>query len=133
LTDIKISQLSIDSYFQLTIMADDKHLAYGDYQGHSAQDSESTDRGFISDTFKRFQPGGDGVASFFNKVHGAVQELRSEFSDKLPSQLPGQSSQHQHRFGSFVAPTQGNDAKWYVDGCGYFWGESQIKCDQFPR
>jgi phospholipase D1/2 len=31
---------------------------------------------------------------------------------------------HDHRFQSFAPQREGNDAKWYVDGCGYFWAVS---------
>lgn len=27
---------------------------------------------------------------------------------------------HMHRFQSFAPQREGNDVKWYVDGCGYF-------------
>ncbi|KAG4442024.1 hypothetical protein IFR05_002492 [Cadophora sp. M221] len=29
-----------------------------------------------------------------------------------------------NRFGSFAPPRTGNEAKWYVDGCGYMWAVS---------
>jgi phospholipase D1/2 len=29
-----------------------------------------------------------------------------------------------NRFHSFAPPRRGNDAKWFVDGCGYFWAVS---------
>jgi phosphatidylserine/phosphatidylglycerophosphate/cardiolipin synthase-like enzyme len=35
---------------------------------------------------------------------------------------------HRHtrdnRFHSFAPPRSGNDAKWFVDGCGYMWAVS---------
>lgn len=37
-----------------------------------------------------------------------------------PSAPPGEN-----RFDSFAAEKPGNEAKWYVDGCGYFWAVSQ--------
>ncbi|KAK5059710.1 hypothetical protein LTR84_009593 [Exophiala bonariae] len=30
----------------------------------------------------------------------------------------------QNRYGSFAPQRAGNDAKWYIDGCGYFWALS---------
>ncbi|EXJ84838.1 phospholipase D [Capronia epimyces CBS 606.96] len=33
--------------------------------------------------------------------------------------------QGQNRFDSFASEKPGNDVKWYVDGCGYFWAVSQ--------
>ncbi|KAK5122151.1 hypothetical protein LTR85_004397 [Meristemomyces frigidus] len=32
---------------------------------------------------------------------------------------------HQHRFQSFAPQREGNDAKWYVDGCGYMWAVAE--------
>jgi phospholipase D1/2 len=29
-----------------------------------------------------------------------------------------------NRFHSFAPPRNGNDVKWFVDGCGYFWAVS---------
>ncbi|KAK4948015.1 hypothetical protein LTR10_013069 [Elasticomyces elasticus] len=37
-----------------------------------------------------------------------------------PAQAPVQN-----RFDSFASEKPGNDVKWYVDGCGYFWAVSQ--------
>jgi hypothetical protein len=31
---------------------------------------------------------------------------------------------HGNRYHSFAPPRTGNDAKWFVDGCGYFWAVS---------
>lgn len=31
---------------------------------------------------------------------------------------------HENRFHSFATPRTGNDAKWFVDGCGYMWAVS---------
>ena len=31
---------------------------------------------------------------------------------------------HMHRFQSFAPQREGNDAKWYVDGCSYMWAVS---------
>ena len=30
-----------------------------------------------------------------------------------------------NRYGSFASPKNGNDVKWYVDGCSYFWAVSR--------
>ncbi|GAB1741260.1 hypothetical protein NU219Hw_g6501t1 [Hortaea werneckii] len=32
---------------------------------------------------------------------------------------------HNHRFQSFAPQREGNDAKWYVDGCSYMWAVSE--------
>jgi phospholipase D1/2 len=42
-----------------------------------------------------------------------------------PSSASGGTSQGQNRYASFAAEKAGNDVKWYVDGCGYFWAVSQ--------
>lgn len=44
--------------------------------------------------------------------------------DKVDTGEDMQDLADDHRYGSFAAPTQGNDAKWFVDGCGYFWAVS---------
>lgn len=77
--------------------------------------------------------------SFFSGITSAMSELStnitSEFenitgqnseettSNEKPSVLPLHT--HTNRFNSF-APIRhtGNDAKWYVDGCGYMWAVS---------
>ncbi|KIX00073.1 uncharacterized protein Z518_11000 [Rhinocladiella mackenziei CBS 650.93] len=44
------------------------------------------------------------------------------FSNRPPSpNLP----QGPNRYDSFASEKPGNDVKWYVDGCGYFWAISQ--------
>ncbi|RMD43559.1 hypothetical protein DV735_g1572, partial [Chaetothyriales sp. CBS 134920] len=37
---------------------------------------------------------------------------------------PGYSQPQQHRYESFATVKGGNDVKWYIDGCGYFWAVS---------
>lgn len=36
----------------------------------------------------------------------------------------GAQATPQNRYGSFASQRSGNDAKWYVDGCGYMWAVS---------
>lgn len=81
------------------------------------------------------QPGGLG-SSLFNKLHGAVHDLGSEIKQRLdgrpgssqgltsPGTVLGAVGGTQNRFGSFAETRSGNDAKWYVDGCGYMWAVS---------
>ena len=105
-------------------MADDNNLAYGEYQNDS-RGNEGAERGLVSDSFQKLQQN-EGVASLFNKVSGAVQDIRSGF-DRLVVGASNDSSHQvsgQHRFDSFAGPQDGNDVKWYVDGCGYFWAVS---------
>ena len=81
------------------------------------------------------QPGGLG-SSLFNKLHGAVHGLSSEIKQHLENRPPssqdrpglvgvqGTSEGTHYRYGSFAQQRRGNDAKWYVDGCGYMWAVS---------
>ena len=85
---------------------------YNEYRAYEDGSQPETDRGFAS----------DGITSFLDKVSGTVQELRNEFSSEKPH-VQGQR-RAQHRFNSFVGPSQGNDVKWYVDGAGYFYAVS---------
>lgn len=83
------------------------------------------------------QPSSGAGSSLFDKLHGAVHGLGSELNQRLsgrynPSSGLGGSvgtaaSQNasQHRYGSFAGTKLGNDAKWYVDGCGYMWAVSR--------
>ncbi|KAJ9495281.1 hypothetical protein H2202_009309 [Exophiala xenobiotica] len=58
----------------------------------------------------------------------------SQYSNRPPGQtgpsysnIPHSPSQTtvKNRFDSFASEKPGNDVKWYVDGCGYFWAVSQ--------
>ncbi|ORY13180.1 hypothetical protein BCR34DRAFT_275760 [Clohesyomyces aquaticus] len=88
---------------------------------------------------------GGGMSFVFDKLHSAVHAIGSDIKDKIsgkddgqgqPQQggassqsqgqglQPGQDYHSQHRFLSFAPERQGNDIKWYVDGCGYMWAVS---------
>lgn len=86
------------------------------------------------------QPSSGAGSSLFDKIHGAVHGLGSELNQRLSSRPNATSpssglggsvgtaaSQNasQHRYGSFASTKFGNDAKWYVDGCGYMWAVSR--------
>lgn len=86
------------------------------------------------------QPSSAAGSSLFDKFHGVVHGLGSELNQRLsgrydatsPSSGLGGSSgttvnpdASQHRYGSFAGTKFGNDAKWYVDGCGYMWAVSR--------
>ena len=81
----------------------------------------------------------DGLgSSLFNKLHGAVHGLGSEIKQRLndrPSSSQGQGASHpdysqssaggtRNRYDSFAQRRNGNEVKWYVDGCGYMWAVS---------
>lgn len=46
------------------------------------------------------------------------QNTTANLSNTIQSQNGG------NRFDSFAPPRTGNEAKWYVDGCGYMWAVS---------
>ncbi|KZF26507.1 phospholipase D/nuclease [Xylona heveae TC161] len=69
-----------------------------------------------------------------NAVHGIGHEIVEQFSGEgdihSHTHTSGQCSDgahdpSQHRFGSFAPQRDGNDVKWFVDGCGYFWAVSR--------
>jgi phospholipase D1/2 len=79
------------------------------------------------------------VASIFDKVHDAVDQLKSDVRRKLGSIADVHSHTHisricapgfheahaAHRFKSFAPERRhGNDAKWHVDGCSYMFAVS---------
>ncbi|RMZ75361.1 hypothetical protein DV738_g5527, partial [Chaetothyriales sp. CBS 135597] len=93
----------------------------------------------------------DFASGVFGALHGTIQSIGSDVGRLLgteyrpPGQQPGTgpapispgstaayagpspgfSQPQQHRYQSFAAVKGGNDVKWYVDGCGYFWAVSK--------
>lgn len=74
------------------------------------------------------------MSGLLGKVQGTVAGFGSDFAQRIGTALDpqayaeyGQPSkpQSQHRFGSFAPDRQGNDVKWYVDGCSYFYAVSR--------
>lgn len=78
------------------------------------------------------------VSSIFDKLHDVVHGLGAELKQSLAGEGQTHSHTHegamcsdgmhddnQHRYGSFAAQRNGNDVKWYVDGCGYMWAVSR--------
>ncbi len=78
------------------------------------------------------------AGGLFDKLHGVVHGLGSQISQKLQGLDDVHTHTHggaecgagmhdasQHRYGSFAAQRGENDAKWYVDGCGYMWAVSR--------
>ena len=88
---------------------DDEHLAYGDLPEPSASSGNAPNKAK------------SGLDSLLNTFHGIASGLRQK-SSHVSSHIPG--SAPKHRFDSFAGPQEGNDVKWYVDGCGYFWAVS---------
>lgn len=119
-------------------------------QGFDGQDGE---RGIIGDTYRKLRSQYDqydgssaskpassgGLGSMlFHKLHDAVNEIGSRLDPNAGAGDVKHSHTHagaqctdgmhdtsQHRYGSFAAQRNGNDAKWYVDGCGYMWAVSE--------
>jgi phospholipase D1/2 len=71
-------------------------------------------------------------------LHGIKDTVKSGFGaleDKFQAEIHSHTHMgetclrlHRHerdnRFLSFAPPRTGNDVKWFVDGCGYFWAVS---------
>ena len=117
-------------------------------QGNFDEGAEG-ERGLIGDTYRKVRnkyiPQHDsssqsnpssGLGSFlFGKLQEVVQDIGSSIDQKLgPTHShthagaqcdDGMHNTSQHRYGSFAAQRTGNDAKWYVDGCGYMWAVSR--------
>ncbi|KAE8150678.1 hypothetical protein BDV25DRAFT_153966 [Aspergillus avenaceus] len=75
----------------------------------------------------------DKFSGLFGKIQGAVTDIGTDVAQRLGNALDPQAyaeyghakPQPQHRFGSFAPDRQGNDVKWYVDGCSYFYAVSK--------
>jgi len=66
---------------------------------------------------------------FISHPKSKFDELKSKLRDdevEVKEMLTGQALSHGHRnrFQSFAPTRQANDAKWFVDGCGYMWAVS---------
>ena len=114
-------------------MANEDHLAYGDYH----QESEAQERGIIGDTFGKFRGNqSDGVFStILGKAHRMVHEFGTEIAGKISGEDIHSHTHNDanctdgfhnspHRYASFAGERDRNDAKWYIDGCGYMWAVS---------
>ena len=121
-------------------------------EGRELDEGVEGERGLIGDTYRKVRdkyipqhdgssqskPAG-GLGSFlFGKLQDVVQDIGSGIDQKLGGTGPKHSHTHagaqcadgmhnssQHRYSSFAAQRTGNDAKWYVDGCGYMWAVSR--------
>lgn len=102
----------------------DEHLAYGEPPGNYQEGSE---RGMVTDTFRKIQKS-EGFGSLLSKLGDAVERVNDKLENRhlsRPALVPTSASQQgSHRFGSFAAPCEGNDVKWYVDGASYFFAVS---------
>lgn len=70
---------------------------------------------------------------FLDKIQDAIVDLGSEAAQRLGTAIDPQAygqyganlPNERNRFGSFAPEREGNDVKWYVDGCNYFWAVSR--------
>ncbi|CAI7632613.1 unnamed protein product [Penicillium glandicola] len=100
--------------------------------GHDQQNQSTSGQHQNPDYYGKTQKE-DKLSGFLGKLQGTVTELGSEFAQKIGTTIDPQAyAQYgpskpsaEHRFGSFAPPRENNDAKWYVDGCGYFWAVSR--------
>ena len=115
-------------------MAAEDHLAYGDLPN----DGRDGERGMIGDTYRKIRGTHSGgiFSSFLNTIQQTVQDFGTEITGKVSGQeihshthtnancTDGIHSSP-HRFGSFADARDGNNVKWYVDGCSYMWAISR--------
>ncbi|KAJ5295633.1 hypothetical protein N7508_010454 [Penicillium antarcticum] len=100
---------------------------YGYSQGQSGQQQQQQQQHGYGKPPKE-----DKLSGFLGKIQGTVAEYGNEFAQKLGTTIDpkayaeyGPTKTTDHRFGSFAPPREHNDAKWYVDGCSYFWAVSR--------
>src|ERR1700753_1073377 len=74
----------------------------------------------------------------FDKLQKVVHDVGEKIESKLTGEVEthahthasgqcsdGSHANNDHRFHSFAPQRDGNEAKWFVDGCGYFWAVSR--------
>jgi len=75
------------------------------------------------------------MAYMFDKLKDAVKGVESKMSSlatgqpvhshtHISQECSDNDSHHLHRYQSFAPQREGNDVKWYVDGCSYMWAVS---------
>jgi phospholipase D1/2 len=80
----------------------------------------------------------DLATKIFDGLHGALYGIGTDIAGKLGTHYEPQpygtyagqggynpQSAPRNRFGSFATLKNGNDVKWYVDGCSYMWAVSK--------
>lgn len=78
-------------------------------------------------------PKQDKVSGLLGKLQGTVADFGGDFAQRIGTALDPQAYAEygqqnpdtDYRFGSFAPARQGNDVKWYVDGCSYFYAVSK--------
>lgn len=75
-------------------------------------------------------------SSLLEKAHQTAYHVAGNIANKLSSHEQHSHTHHgssctdgahdsPHRYGSFASQRNGNDVKWYVDGCSYMWAVSR--------
>jgi len=75
----------------------------------------------------------DKVSGLLGKLQGRVVDIGSDVAQRLGTAIDphayaeyGQVKPDENQpFPCFAPERQGNDVKWYVDGCGYFYAVSK--------
>ncbi|KAI9716354.1 MAG: hypothetical protein M1812_005419 [Candelaria pacifica] len=105
---------------------------YNTYGGYN-QPSQSSNQPYNTQTSSA-----GGMASLFDRFHDVLHGIGSDINQAISGQGPTHSHTHagadcgdgvhdhsSHRFGSFAGERDGNDVKWFVDGCSYMWAVSR--------
>ena len=73
----------------------------------------------------------DAFESFTSHIKKEIDNIQGDDEPSSQSQNATENSSNTiqsqsggNRFDSFAPPRTGNEAKWYVDGCGYMWAVS---------
>lgn len=74
--------------------------------------------GFFSDAI-------DGIKHAIHEVEGDSSEQEQQQSVEASQTTAEVHDVVRNRFNSFAKPTEGNQLKWHVDGCSYFWAVSE--------
>ncbi|PSK44237.1 Phospholipase D1 [Elsinoe australis] len=110
---------------------------FGDMMGKMKSSAEKFTGGGQaegSDTAQKPQGGQSG--SFFDKMNASLHEAGRNLNARMTKQDEAHTHTHgvdqcsdgshnsSHRFQSFAPQRTGNQVKWYVDGCSYFYAVS---------
>jgi phospholipase D1/2 len=77
----------------------------------------------------------DGAKDSFSSLHTFAHDLKTTITEKVEGELHSHThlgskchslhfTNRDNRFHSFAPQRKENDAKWFVDGCGYMWAVS---------
>lgn len=75
------------------------------------------------------------MAYLFDKVKSSLKDVEAKIKAEAIGKpvhahtdsanvCSDNDSHHLHRFQSFAPQREGNEVKWYVDGCSYMWAVS---------